>query len=578
MEMPDTSAVLMMLLNGKVPLEHREMLFRDICLDESEKARQIMRKVLDEATARSSKHFEKKVKELQERIDELNRGPLRPAAFIGKDNNGRAIVCFEDGTTAIVAIADKKLHEQLRLGNAVLLDKAGNAVVAEGLNLFNSGQEALWLRSVDRDLIEVELRDEKFVFHMSASLKEKYEKGEARPGCSVIVSPRQKIAFKAMPKEERLGNFMFLDNSPVPDVVIERDIAHPPSFIFALNEHVRAALISPEILSKYKLPLTKTILLTGPSGTGKSLCIAGMIRRILETISETIGIPLSKLPPRVMRMKTDKLLNEWLGRSDKLIARFFEEATELYDKAVCGADGKEYNLPVIAVGEECDAFSRRRGSDHDSIMDRLQTAFLQGLDPARPEYKTRQIIFAFTSNVPELIDAAFLRRAGGSIYYFKRLTRRTAFQAVLEKHLSGLPFAGNNGSDQATLEKQMSQDITSWLFSPNSEKQELVELRCAGSETLLKSMRDFLTGALVERAVHAAAEQAYQSEVNGCKNPGLTMDSLVKAFDDQINGIVGQLSERNIASYVDLPEGTRVTSLRRLIKPSHLPFEFMRAS
>ena len=124
----------------------------------------------------------------------------------------------------------------------------------------------------------------------------------------------------------------------------------------------------------------------------------------------------------------------------------------------------------------------------------------------------------------------------------------------------------------------MSQNLTSWLFSPNSEQQDIVELDCAGSETLPKSRRDFLTPALVQRAVHQAAQQACQLEVDGCESPGLTMDSLAKAFDDQISGIVGQLSVGNIADYVDLPEGTRVTNLRKLKKPNHLPFELMRAS
>jgi hypothetical protein len=50
----------------------------------------------------------------------------------------------------------------------------------------------------------------------------------------------------------------------------------------------------------------------------------------------------------------------------------------------------------------------------------------------------------------------------------------------------------------------------------------------------------------------------------------------MRAFHEQIRGIVSQLREQNVASYTDLPDGVRVASLRRLQQPTHLPIEFHR--
>jgi hypothetical protein len=68
------------------------------------------------------------------------------------------------------------------------------------------------------------------------------------------------------------------------------------------------------------------------------------------------------------------------------------------------------------------------------------------------------VIFLFTTNVPHVVDPAFLRRAGGTTERFGRLGRR-AFLAVLHKHLSGLPFRGEEGADEAAAR--------AWLHSNN---------------------------------------------------------------------------------------------------------------
>ena len=105
----------------------------------------------------------------------------------------------------------------------------------------------------------------------------------------------------------------------------------------------------------------------------------------------------------------------------------------------------------------------------------------------------------------------------------------------------------------------------------------MIELTYAGSTTpVIKYRRDFLTGALVDRAVQQAAAEASQAELEGSEQPGVTLEQLTRAFEAQLRGIVDQLKEQNVGKYTDLPDGVRVAALRRIPQPAHLSFEFHR--
>ena len=146
-------------------------------------------------------------------------------------------------------------------------------------------------------------------------------------------------------------------------------------------------------------------------------------------MSEVTGIEADKLPPRVLHLRSSQVLSMWLGESDKQIDRFFDEVEQLAAEDFTGPDGKKYNLPVMVIAEEIDCLARSRGGDSDAVHDRIQTTLLQRLDTTTRSLKDKLIVFVFTSNVPHLIDPAFLRRAGGTIERFYRLEKEGFMQA-----------------------------------------------------------------------------------------------------------------------------------------------------
>ena len=259
----------------------------------------------------------------------------------------------------------------------------------------------------------------------------------------------------------------------------------------------------------------------------------------------------------------------WFGETERQIDRFFDELIQMSRQKWTAPDGTEHELPVLAIIEEIDGLARARGGDQ--IYDRVLTSFLQHLDPNRAELVDRLIVFIGTSNVPEQIDTAFLRRIGSNIEKFGRLDR-AGFANVLEKQIATLPVA--YGRSRKKGHQNVVSDISSWLFSRNGSDPGVVELTYAGSTTPdIRYRRDFLTGALVNRAVRQASERAAHDAYEGNNGSGVHLEHLVEAIDHQILSTVDQMSEHNATRFVEVPDGVRIATIKRLPQPGQFPLQ-----
>ena len=526
--------------------------------------------------------FAEKTKELTQTLHEMMQGPQRSGTFIELlPQNGSparvAHVILDDGTSAYTVVPDLALAQSLRRGEPVILEGKGRAVLHRAPMSTRRGEIATLERRVDDLHIEVTFRGtERAVFIASQELSDGVNAGAVEPGSSLVVNTRQAVAYAVLPKQDQLSHWRYLAKEPVPDVRVERDIGAPPRCIAELTELIRLEMTQPELRRRYKLRRCVMKLLSGVSGSGKTLAIHAIWRRMYEVMSEVTGVPIDQLPPRVFRLRMSTVLSKWLGESDRNVDRFFTEVEEMAEAPVV-LNGVKYKLPVLAILEEIDGLARARGGNTDGVYDRILTTALQRLDSTREDLKGKLILYIGTTNEPEQVDRAFMRRIGGTVEKFGRLGRK-GFAAVLQKHLGGLPLARHNGCPQERLVSNTVTDLTAWLFAPNGSDRGLVELAYAGSPTPdIRHRRDFLTGALVDRAVQQAAATAVQAEQTGAAQPGLSADLLIEAFDEQIRSVVDQLTEFNARTYLDLPEGMRVATVRRLPQPALLPREFQRA-
>ena len=517
--------------------------------------------------------YKKKLAELDRQIESIASGPLRLATFVSlvqpRGGQLRAMVKFEDGTTAFPAVLDEDQGGRFRRGSSLLLDVQAKLLIAETPSAETSGETAVLERRIGPGAVEVTLRgDEGHVFDASEELIDAVQRGDAAPGCRVRVCSRRRFAFATLPEADPSAHYRYLDRSPMPDVVVERDLGDPPAFIDELTAWVTDEMTDPTVRRSYRLPRSVIKLLAGISGSGKSFAVSAVIRRIGETVSEVTGVPLTSLPPRVMRFRPSTVLSQWLGESDKNIARFFEEARRLSAETVAAADGRQVQIPVILVLEEIDGLTRHRGGD--AVYDRILTTLLELLDPARPEFQDRMILVLGTTNVPELIDMAFLRRIGGTVERFGRLTRRS-FASVAAKKLAQVPMAENGDRPPEALRAAAVAELASWLYSPNGETPGQVALHIVGTQTPdIRYRRDFMTAGLVERAVVQASVQACRAQIEGCENPGLSAGALKKALDAQVQTVVDLLRADNVARYLELPEGVRVQSVEKIAQSRHV--------
>jgi SpoVK/Ycf46/Vps4 family AAA+-type ATPase len=474
-------------------------------------------------------------------------------------------------------VLDSELAGRLRCGDTVLLDGQGRAVLdVDPDGEWGLGEVARIERRIGRDRIEASVRDfERSIYRASERLVEQLDRGEADIGSQVIVHARRRIALDVVPAAEGLTHFRYLVRDPVPDIIAERDIGSPPAYIAELLDHLVIEMRMPELSRKYRLRRSQTKLLYGVSGTGKTLSVHALWRGMYQVMSEVTGVPIEALPHRVLKLRMPKVLSKWLGDSDKHLDRFFDEVEQLAAEKFVTPDGREFELPVLAIGEEIDGLARSRGQG-DPVYDRIQTTALERLDTNYSRLQNCLAFFVFSTNVPQLVDPAFLRRAGGTAERFGRLDRRS-FSTVLAKHVRDLPLSRDLGSSPHA-ERQVVRRVTDWLYSPNGHDPGQVQVTYVGSSTPeMKYRSDFLTGALVDRAVQQAAREARRVERAGCPDPGLTPEMIITACTRQIRTIVDQVTEFNLADYVTLPEGARVGNVRRVEQPRVSPLELERS-
>jgi ATP-dependent 26S proteasome regulatory subunit len=589
------------ILDNDVPFELRKHVLMHMIMDENPKSQQALAALLESAAkANGDTLVTKKLEEISELKKAMESGPYRMGTFIRllplppaknyNNSNGkhgaadgnqsvgpvrRALVRLEDGASAYTVVPDAKLAETLRLGDTVLIEAQGRILV--DIDPFGavSGEEARLERRIDADRVEVTLRDhERIVCLVAANLVQKLDAGEVEPGGWLLVCPRRNIAFDAVPRSDRLSHYRYLVNEPPPDVVVERDIGDPPPFLNKLTQHVLREMTDREKGRKYRLHPCKSVLLYGVSGSGKTLCIQAFWRRMYETIAQVTGVPIAKLPPRVLRLRASTVLSKWFGESERLIDKFFDEVEQVASETIIGADGKAYVAPTLVICEEADALGRARG--HDGVHDRVQNTLLERLDMTRQKLRDQLVIFIFSTNLQQAADVAFLRRAASVSVCFGRLSRLGCAN-VLDKHLRDLPIHQNGDASQAAARQRVKTETMTWLFSPRGEDKGVVEFTFAGAtQAEVRYRRDFLTGAVVQRAVQEAATEACDAELTGGREVGLSAAQLITAFDRQIRTLCDQLHPGNINHYVELPDGVRVANLRRIPQPPLLSVDVTR--
>jgi hypothetical protein len=510
-------------------------------------------------------------------LEELAEGSIRPATFLTVADGDlpgpgpRAHVITPDGQERCPTLHPRIKIEDLRRGMTVYLDPKGAVVLGLSGVPPHVGQEGTFLRLIaGTTQLEATIQNERLLLHGSAAVLDAAATGKLKPGDRLLVCPRRLMALGLVPPDDECRH-RFLDSSLVPDVEIERDIGRPHQVLDYLLGRLRVLLYRPDLLARFDLRPRCAVLLTGPTGCGKTLTIRAFLRQFDRMLVERTG--RHDLGSRVIRVRVADLLSEWLGRSDKNVEELFDDIQTVAGTPVATSQGESLLLPVVVVLEEIEGIARRRGGPDAAAYDRILATLLRRLDDPSDDLGRLPLVLISTSNRPDLIDSALARRLGLRAR-FARLDR-DSFSAVLDKKMKpDYAYELEAGQEPAQVRADLLARVTAWLFGPGPGAATVLRLTLDDGREISKRRRDFLTGGVVEQAVAAVIDETVaRAEETAAPQVGLSARAVIDALRRHIDGLVENLTAENAADYVDIPENTRVVALGRSHGAAgHVPF------
>lgn len=568
-----------MLLSDAKPLPMRVNILTGVLKSSDPEAIQAFAMELLKTTqsAAPAAKFEELKSMYEQALAELEHGGVRPGTYIGEADGDmpglkpRAQVVTPEGQVRYPFLREGVKLEDLQPGVTAYLDAKGAVILGVSRTIPKVGPQAQFIRHLpDTGQIEITVHDEPATVYASSDILAAVEAGELKRGDSLLICPQRQFAFRKIP-ENKDRKHRFVDRNHLPDVLPGRDIGRPHPCLGWLVRHTRVSLFRDDLRERFDQRPRVSLLMTGPSGTGKTLTIKAFLTIFRQMLIERTG--RNDLESRVIRVKMSEHLSEWLGRSDKNFDQLFDDIQELAAEEVDTAGGERIQLPVVVIFEEVEGLARRRSDgDHDGAsgaMDRILGTLLQRLDDPLDELSKLSLILLSTSNKPAMIDVAMQRRLGAKVARFKRLDRDGLAAVLSKKVKSHYPLAWRNGTPQDRLRAKLIDEVVGHLFSPSNEESPLLELTLRDGQKIQRYSRDFLTGAIIEQALSDAIEQLITcAEQSGRDDVGLDSAIVIDALQGQIDTLAENIAAFNAADYVDIPDHTHVANVRRIQRTS----------
>ena len=484
----------------------------------------------------SFKQLEQLNREQHKAIMELTREPLHTAIFIRvmlaqanasePDSKPRAkILCR--GRVLVVGVHPELDLASISPGDEVLLNR-DETIVAPG---DRSTQPGGTLASVERRFsdgrILVKAREEQMVMQCLGSA------AEAQAGDLVRVNLESHYAFERIEQPKEPVNLV----TDLPMVRREQLAGHDATYR-RLRLAMSAALVDRRKASAYGLNGRNSILLIGPSGTGKTL----MVKVAAKELSTQHGVQC-----RFVVVKPGAWGSVWFSQTEANIRREFEAINRLAD---------ENGAIVIVYLDEVESISRHRGSGIGHADDKATTALLAELDGFR---ERSNVVIVSSSNRKDLVDPALLERISAIELPVLRPSAAAA-REIFDVHLPQTLMYSPNGAAAPETRREIIEVAVSRLYAPNGAAG-IATIKFSDGKQRTVCAREMVSGRLISQICRNACELAFERDVN-TGEAGVTVRDMETAVEDAIERLRTTLTRGNAHCYLpDLPQETQVIAV-----------------
>ena len=477
--------------------------------------------------------------QLKAMLDQMTQTPWYPATLVQvcEMPEGLRAIVHVGNTRRVVGFAPGVDAAALDTGCEVFLSSELNVIVAKSPNPTpRGGETALFERRTADGRLILRSRDEELVMHAAGTL----DAAALNPGDLVRCDRSVWIAFEKI--ERARGRQYFLEETPA---ISFAEIGGLDPQIERVKRALNLHVFHSDIVKRYRLKRKGSILLVGPSGTGKTM------------IAKALANWLASLSPggrsRFINIKPSELHSMWYSESEANYRELFR---------VARAEGEANpDVPIVIFFDEVDSVGMARGQSLAHVDDRVLTAFMTELDGLNAR---GNIIIISATNRRSALDPALARpgRLGDLVLEIAR-PKRNGARDILAKHLRvEIPYARNgHGDDFAATREEMLEAVVSRLYAPNGDS-ELATLQFRDGKRRSVRAADLISGAMLANIVTTAVERACQREVDGGER-GLRFEDLIHALTEEFDTAVRTLTPANCRQHLtDLPQDLDVVSVQ----------------
>ncbi|GIK31009.1 MAG: AAA family ATPase [Armatimonadetes bacterium] len=453
------------------------------------------------------------LREFEEAYEKLTAPANRVGVLVSAAEDSRALVAI--GESEYVVNVDPKMDaSSLRVGDRVLLNEA--FAVVGSLPDDRCGPIVRVIEPVGTASVRVGSEapgsDSRIV-----AVAERIEVQKLHAGDEVRLDSMGRVALEHLPKKE-LRDYFFEE---VPEIPWGK-IGGQTEAIQLIRDTIEHPLLFPEVYRRFDKKPVKGILLYGPPGCGKTLIGKATAYNLTREYSERVGHEVKEY---FMYVSGPKILNMWLGETERIVREIFETARE---------KAKEGRLVFIFVDEAESVLRTRSGGRWLNISNTVVPQFCAELDGL---VSLDNVVLLLTSNRPDYIDPAVLRpeRIDRKVKV-GRPSRDEALQIASIYLHESVPIdpelLAQHRGEIDCARRDLIEGLVRHLWRKAPETEFLQVFFRNGSSQVLH-WGDLVSGALLKSIVDRAKDYAIKRVVAGEADAGIRLADLEAAARDE---------------------------------------------